>query len=134
MDINDYQPNLIKFLLFRWVMKTFEKWGHKSQETFNLLKKIQDKVHSLLPGADIILYGSRARFEANLESDWDFLILLDQQPDQQIVAELRDRLYELELESDTVLSTIVRSRDEWNSELYSILPYKEIVERDGVVL
>ncbi len=134
MGINDYQPNLIRFLSFRWAMKTFEKWGYKSQETSSLLKKVQDKVHSLLPGADIILYGSRARLEANLESDWDFLILLDQQPDQQIVAELRDRLYELELESDTVLSTIVRSRDEWNSELYSILPFKEIVERDGVVL
>ena len=115
-------------------MKTFEKWGYKSQETSNLLKMVQDEVHSLLPGADIILYGSQARLEADLESDWDFLILLDQNPDQQTVAELRDRLYELELESDTVLSAIVRSRDEWNSELYSILPFKEIVERDGVVL
>ncbi len=115
-------------------MKTFEKWGYKSQETSSLLKKVQNKVHSLLPGADIILYGSQARLESDLESDWDFLILLDHQPDQQIVAELRDRLYELELESDTVLCTIVRSRDEWNSELYSILPFKEIVERDGVVL
>jgi uncharacterized protein len=115
-------------------MKTFEKWGYKSQETSSLLKKVQDKVHSLLPGADIILYGSRARSEAGSKSDWDFLILSDQQPDQQIVAEIRDRLYELELESDTVLSAIVRSRDEWNSELYSILPFKETVERDGVVL
>ena len=134
MDINGYQPNIIRFLSFRWAMKTFEKWGYKSQATSNLLKRVQDEVHSLLPGADIILYGSRARLEADLESDWDFLILLDQHPDQQTVAELRDRLYELELESDTVLSTIVRSRDEWNSELYSVLPFKEIVERDGVVL
>lgn len=115
-------------------MKTFEKWGYKSQKTSSLLKRVQDEVHSLLPGADIILYGSQARLEADLESDWDFLVLLDQHPDQKIVADLRDRLYELELESDTVLSTIVRSRDEWNSELYSILPFKEIVERDGVVL
>ena len=134
MDINGYQPNIIRFLSFRWAMKTFEKWGYKSQATSNLLKRVQDEVHSLLPGADIILYGSQARLEADLESDWDFLILLDQHPDQQTVAELRDRLYELELESDTVLSAIVRSRDEWNSELYSILPFKEIVERDGVVL
>ena len=134
MGINNYQTNLIRFLSFRWAMKTFEKWGYKSQETSSLLKKVQNKVHSLLPGADIILYGSQARLEADLESDWDFLILLDQQPDQQTVAELRDRLYELELESDTVLCTIVRSRDEWNSKLYLILPFKEIVERDGVVL
>lgn len=116
------------------VMKTFEKWEYKSQETFSLLKMVQDKVHSLLPGADIILYGSQARLEADAESDWDFLILSDGQPDQQIVAELRDRLYDLELESGTVLSAIVRSRDEWYSELYSILPFKETVERDGVIL
>jgi predicted nucleotidyltransferase len=116
------------------VMKTFEKWEYKSQETFSLLKVVQDKVHSLLPGADIILYGSQARLEADAESDWDFLILSDGQPDQQIVAELRDRLYDLELESGTVLSAIVRSRDEWYSELYSILPFKETVERDGVIL
>ena len=98
------------------------------------MEKVQKRVHSVLPGANIILYGSRARLEADLESDWDFLILLDQQPTRQIVVELRDRLYELELETDTVLSAIVRSRDEWNSELYSILPFKKIVERDGVVL
>ena len=98
------------------------------------MEKVQKRVHSVLPGANIILYGSRARLDADLESDWDFLILLDQQPTRQIVVELRDRLYELELETDTVLSAIVRSRDEWNSELYSILPFKKIVERDGVVL
>lgn len=115
-------------------MKTYEKWGCKSQETSRLLEEIRDRVHSIIPGADIILYGSRARAEAGFESDWDFLVLADQQPEQGIVAELRDSLYELELEHDTVLSAIVRSRDEWNSELYSILPFKETVDRDGVVL
>lgn len=98
------------------------------------MKKVRDRVHSLLPGADVILYGSRARLEAGLESDWDFLILVDRPADQQLVAELRDRLYDLELETNAILSAIVRSRDEWNSELYAILPFKEFVQRDGVVL
>jgi predicted nucleotidyltransferase len=124
---------LLFFSIFQ-AMKTFKEWGYKSPEASSLLKRVQDKVHSLLPGAEIILYGSRARLEADLESDWDFLILLDEMPDQKTVAVLRDRLYELELESDTVLSTIVRCWDEWNSELYAILPFKEIVERDGVIL
>ncbi len=107
---------------------------YKSPENANLLKRVRNKVHSIVPDAIIILYGSRARSKADQESDWDFLIFLDQKPDRKIVVELRDHLYELELESDTVLSAIVRSRDEWNSELYSILPFKETVERDGVVL
>jgi predicted nucleotidyltransferase len=115
-------------------MKTFEKWGYKPLEISNLLRKVQDEVQSLLPGADIILYGSRARSEARSDSDWDFLVLSDERPDHEIVAKLRDSLYELELENDTVLSAIVRSRDEWNSGIYSILPFKETVERDGVIL
>ena len=115
-------------------MKTLEKWEYKSQKTISLLKMVQDNVHSLIPQADIILYGSRARARADIESDWDFLILTDKKPDQQIVAKIRDQLYELELENDIVLSCIVRSRDEWSSDLYSILPFKILVERDGVIL
>ena len=115
-------------------MKPFKEWEYKSPEGARLLKKVRNKVNSLIPGADIILYGSRARSEAGMGSDWDFLILLDQKPSRQIVSELRDLLYELELENDAVLSSIVRSRDEWNSDLYSILPFKKTVERDGVVL
>lgn len=115
-------------------MKKLKEWENISPENASLLKKVRAKVHSIIPDADIILYGSQARAKADLESDWDFLVLLDQKPNRQIVAELRDNLYELELESDTVLSSIVRSRNEWNSELYSILPFKKAVERDGIVL
>ena len=115
-------------------MKQLEDWQYMSPKNDSLLKKIRNKVQSIIPGADTILYGSRARFDEDSESDWDFLILSDQNPDRKIVAELRDQLYELELENDTILSSIVRSRHEWNSDLYSILPFKIAVERDGVVL
>jgi predicted nucleotidyltransferase len=115
-------------------MKKLGEWEYISPKNARLLRRVRDKVHSMIPDADIILYGSRARAEAGLESDWDFLILLDQKPDRQVVAELRDQLYELELENDIVLSSIIRSRHEWNSETYSILPFKKAVERDGVVL
>jgi len=115
-------------------MKKFKDWKYMSTKNSRLLKKVRDKVHSIIPDAEIILYGSRARAESSTESDWDFLILLDRKPDRQVVAELKDQLYELELENDIVLSSIIRSRHEWNSELYSILPFKKEVERDGVVI
>jgi predicted nucleotidyltransferase len=115
-------------------MKRFAEWNNISAKNTRLLKKIRDKVRSIIPDAEIILYGSQARAEAGRESDWDFLILLDQKPDRQVVADLRDQLYELELDNDIVLNSIVRSRHDWNSELYSILPFKKEVERDGVVI
>lgn len=42
-----------------------------------LLEQVKQAVHEIEPGAEIILYGSRARSDAQAESDWDFLILLD---------------------------------------------------------
>ena len=40
-----------------------------------LIKKIKSTVLQIDQGADIILYGSRARGDYRFDSDWDFLIL-----------------------------------------------------------
>jgi hypothetical protein len=42
-----------------------------------LLQRVRQAVRKVEPEADIILYGSHARGDAQAESDWDFLILLD---------------------------------------------------------
>ena len=44
----------------------------------DILKEIKRIAKEVLPkGAQLILYGSRARNEAGEDSDWDLLILLD---------------------------------------------------------
>ena len=44
----------------------------------DILKEIKRIAKDVLPkGAQLILYGSRARNEADEDSDWDLLILLD---------------------------------------------------------
>jgi hypothetical protein len=47
---------------------------------------------------------------------------------------IRHQLYEIEWESGEVLNVIVRSREEWNSPLYAAMPFRQEVERDGVLL
>ena len=47
---------------------------------------------------------------------------------------LRDSLYEIELETDKILSSIIRTRQDWNSPRYSVLPFKRIIEKEGVLL
>ena len=42
-----------------------------------LLARCRDVIRSLDPSVEIILYGSRARDDANPESDYDLLILTD---------------------------------------------------------
>jgi uncharacterized protein len=99
-----------------------------------LLKRVKAAVHALAPTAEIILYGSRARGTAGTDSDWDFLILLPSPRDKTVEAQIKDRLYDVELETDTVLSSIIRSKREWNSPRYAVLPLRQQIERDGVTL
>ncbi len=115
-------------------MKAYLDWAHKTSETGYLLRRIQKTVKSIDPEAQVVLYGSRARGAADTASDWDFLILTGHTLNRESVLEIRDRLYDLELETDTVLSSIIRTKKEWNSSKYSVLPYKKAVEQDGILL
>ncbi|OGC01793.1 hypothetical protein A2V82_09590 [candidate division KSB1 bacterium RBG_16_48_16] len=115
-------------------MRLFSEWQKKPSDAQVLLNKIRTEVHSIVPNADIILYGSRVRGEASKDSDWDLLILVDQPVDNNLITKLRDSLYETELETDEILSCIVRSKQDWYSPKYSVLPFKGIVEKEGVLL
>lgn len=115
-------------------MKSYVNLQKRPRETESLLKRVKQEVHSVISGADIILYGSRARGDADSISDWDFLILVDQPLDRNLITEIKDRLYDLELVTDTILSSIIRTRKEWDSHRYSVLPFKRAVEQEGVQL
>jgi len=99
-----------------------------------LIEQIRYAVHELEPEAEIILYGSRSRGDALPESDWDFLILVDGSIDDERIDRIRHRLYELEWESGEVISSIMRNREEWNSEPYQAMPFYQIVQLEGVRL
>ena len=99
-----------------------------------LLERVKQTIHEIEPDADIILYGSRARGDAHPESDWDFLILLDGVVDDERTDAIRHRLYEIEWDGGEVLSAIVRSRHEWNTPLYQVMPFSKVVRAQGILL
>ncbi len=99
-----------------------------------LLKRIRETVHIVEPGAQIILYGSRARGDAAPDSDWDLLILLDGPVTYERVDAVRYRLYALEWETSTVIGSVIRSTDEWDSLQYRAMPFHTNVIRDGIRL
>ena len=97
-----------------------------------LLEQVKQTVHEIEPDADIILYGSRARGDAHAESDWDFLILLDGMVDDARTDAIRHRLYDIEWDVGEVLSSIVRSRQEWDTPLYQVTPLSKVIREQGI--
>ena len=99
-----------------------------------LTERIKQAVHDMEPEAEIILYGSRSRGDATSESDWDILVLVDGSITDERTDRIRHRLYEVEWESGEVISSIIRSREEWNSDLYQAMPFHQRVQQEGIRL
>lgn len=115
-------------------MKSLTEWEIMTSHTENLLHKIKLSVSNLVPNSDIILYGSRVRNEAHEHSDWDFVILVDSPIDRTTMSDIKDCLYDIELESGEIISSVVRTKREWKSPRYVSLPFKIAVDREGVAL
>lgn len=105
-----------------------------SMERNALLEAVKQAVAEVEPESEIILYGSRARGDSSAESDWDFLVLVNGPVDEDRVDKIRHRLYEIEWESGQVLSSIIRSREEWGSQPLRSTPFHRNVELEGIVL
>lgn len=95
---------------------------------------IKELAKSKFPtGSRVYLYGSRARGDANEESDWDILILLDK--DKVSAEDFNVYAYpivELGWSLNEVVSPQLYTKSEWNA--MSFTPYYKNVEADKVVL
>ncbi|MCX6278486.1 MAG: nucleotidyltransferase domain-containing protein [Bacteroidetes bacterium] len=85
------------------------------------------------PGAQIILYGSRARGDERNDSDWDILVLTDYPVDIKKESDFRDHLYDLELETGEPFSIFVYSKIDWNTK-QSVTPFYFNVTKQGIQL
>jgi predicted nucleotidyltransferase len=99
-----------------------------------LLQAIKKTVQAFVPEAEVILYGSRARGDAEPESDWDLLVLTEEPLELKEKDKIREALYRLELETDEVLVAFYRSKADWNSPRQKVTAFYENVEREGLRL
>jgi uncharacterized protein len=97
-----------------------------------LLQEIKSTIHRLHPHARIILFGSRAKGNARPDSDWDLLILLPDVPSPKVKREIRDRLFEVELQQDCIISSIILSQNDWLNR--AITPLYRQVSVEGLAL
>lgn len=99
-----------------------------------ILHCISSTIKEKDPSAEIILFGSHARGTANMNSDWDILILLNMpRVNKDIEIEYRNKIYTIELEIGEPISTFVYAKNDWETK-HSVTPLYQNIKREGVNL
>ncbi len=115
-------------------MKTIQKWKAGTPGEIILLKRCKNALQEIVPEAELILYGSRARGCAEAESDYDLLVLVNSPLSPETEKAIHAKLYEIELDEDVLISSIIYEYAQWNTPLYRVMPFHRLVDRDGVML
>ena len=99
-----------------------------------ILNNITSAIHEQDPSAQAFLFGSRARGDNRPDSDWDILILINNQiVTNEIENKFRDVLYNIELESGQIISTFIYPKSFWQKNLRFSPLYKS-VKKEGIKL
>ena len=114
-------------------MITIDSWKSSTADV-ELLQRCKRAIREVVPDADVILYGSRARGDADEYSDYDILIIADGPVDMALKEKILDNVYPLELETGAVLTLFTYSKQQWDSPLYHAMPFHKNVDREGVLL
>lgn len=98
-----------------------------------VVSQITEAVHNT-PNLKVIMYGSEARGDARADSDIDLLILVDSdklsyRDKERIIAPL----YEIELKSNTIISSVIMRRKEWEDRPVKSQFYYNVM-KDGIIL
>lgn len=111
-----------------------QKKDQWSESVRILLLRCAQAVRRDYPEAKIVLYGSQARGQATPESDVDLLVLLDSEVTSQEWAAIHDRLYEIGLDCDMVISAIIKSIPHWERPISQATPRYRAIQEEGILV
>jgi predicted nucleotidyltransferase len=114
-------------------MISIDSWKGRAAD-LELLQRCKRAIREVVPDADVILYGSRARGDAHDYSDYDILIIVNGPVDMRLKEKILDYVYPLELETGAVLTLFTYSKQKWDSRLYRAMPFHKNIDREGVLL
>ena len=96
----------------------------------DLKHRLQDKFNI----EELVLYGSAARNELDYESDIDLFVLTTLPLTRFERHQITDIIFEINLRYGTNFSSLVIDRSSWEAGPISVLPLRDEIIKDGIVL
>lgn len=84
-----------------------------------------------LPVTRVILFGSKARGTGEPDSDIDLLVLTSCPVSSELRAAISERLAEVNLQNDVLLTSVVVSEQDWSNGLIRHTLIHSEIEKDG---
>jgi predicted nucleotidyltransferase len=95
-----------------------------------VLSKFKSSILLVDKDAVIILYGSRARGDNRIDSDWDFLILTKLPENKKTKDLFRSKAFDTEIEMEEPISTIIHNKSVWPE--YEVTPLYQVILKEGI--
>ena len=112
-------------------MNTLESISLKDADRQAILEAAK-VLRQQFPIAAAMLFGSKARGEADSESDIDLLVLTRRELNANERDAAVDSVFDLQLKWNVVISLLIASQEQWNAGVYRVLPIRQEFERDGI--
>jgi predicted nucleotidyltransferase len=105
-----------------------------SSEQIQALKDLKRRLNDEFRIDELILYGSVARNQPDDESDIDLLVLTTKPLTRFERHKITDVVFEINLQYGTNFSTLVLDSGSWQAGPISVLPLRDEIFKDGIML
>ncbi len=99
-----------------------------------VLSRFKEALEARLDVFEIILFGSRARGDADVFSDMDVVVVLDARTDERSLGIVSDCAWEAGFESGIVVVPVVFSRAEWETDASQYCLLRKAVAQEGLAV
>ncbi len=82
-----------------------------------ILMAIKSQIREVVPGSEVILFGSRANNTAHDESDWDILVVTNRAIDRRKLKQaIHDKIFPLSVAIGSFINVLLLTTHDWQKD------------------